>query len=119
MIQLPFPSIIEAQLRNVTFLTMKTVVRKIQKHNGQTDSCAWTRQCLDKGDGDQCWGNLISISFYVMCQKLTHEILSWRFVPSMTPVIFFVYFHICARFLVGCQNFPQPTSPCLEMGPLP
>ena len=31
MIQLPFPSTIEAQPRNVTFLTIKTVVRKIQK----------------------------------------------------------------------------------------
>ena len=46
MIQLPFPSTIEAQTRNVTFLTVKSVGRKIQKNNGKTDSCAWTRQCL-------------------------------------------------------------------------
>ena len=51
MIQLPFPSTIEAQPRNVTFLTIKTVVRKIQKNDGQVGSCAWTRQCLDKGGG--------------------------------------------------------------------
>ena len=51
MTRLPFPSAIEAQPRNVTFLTMKTVVRKIQKNDGQTCSCAWTRQCLDKGGG--------------------------------------------------------------------
>ena len=51
MIQLPFPSTIEAQTRNVTFLTIKSVVRKIQKIDGQTGSCAWTRQCLDKGGG--------------------------------------------------------------------
>ena len=51
MIQLPFPSTIEAQPRNVTFLTIKTVVRKIQKNDGQTGSCVWTRQCLDKGGG--------------------------------------------------------------------
>ena len=43
MIQLPFPSTIEAQPRNVTFLTIKTVVRKIQKSDGQMGSCAWTR----------------------------------------------------------------------------
>ena len=49
----PFPSAIESQPRNVTFLTIKTVVRKIQKNNGhgQTGSCAWIRQCLDKGGG--------------------------------------------------------------------
>ena len=61
MTQLPFPSTIEAQprnvtfltmkIRNVTFLTIKIVVRKIQKNDGQTGSCAWTRQCLDKGGG--------------------------------------------------------------------
>ena len=51
MIQLPFPSTIEAQPCNVTFLTRNTVVRKIQKKDGQTGSCAWTRQCLDKGGG--------------------------------------------------------------------
>ena len=53
MIQLPFPSTIEAQPRNVTFLTIQTVVRKIQKNDGQTGSCAWTRQCLDRGGGGQ------------------------------------------------------------------
>ena len=37
--------------RNVTFLTIKTVVRKIHKNDGQTGSCAWTRQCLDRGGG--------------------------------------------------------------------
>ena len=41
-----FPFTIEAQPRNVTFLTIKTVVRKIPKNDGQTGSCAWTRQCL-------------------------------------------------------------------------
>ena len=51
MTQLPFPSTIEAQPRNITFLTIKTMVRKIQKNDGQTGSCAWTRQCLDKGRG--------------------------------------------------------------------
>ena len=51
MIQLPFPSTIEAQPRNVTFLTIKAVVRKIQKNDGQTGSGAWARQCLDKGEG--------------------------------------------------------------------
>ena len=54
MIQLPFPFTIEAQPRNVTFLTIKTVVRKIQKNNGQTGSCAWTRHCLDKGGEGRC-----------------------------------------------------------------
>ena len=53
----PFPSTTEAQPRNVTFLTMKTVVRKIQKNDGQTGSCAWTRQCFDQGGGGQ----------YIMC----------------------------------------------------
>ena len=43
MIQLPFPSAIEAQPCSVTFLTIKTMVRKIQKNDGQTGSCAWTR----------------------------------------------------------------------------
>ena len=43
MIQLPFPSTIEVQPRNVAFLTIKTVVRKIHKNDGQTGSCA----CLD------------------------------------------------------------------------
>ena len=51
MIQLNFPSTIEAQTRTVTFLTIKSVVRKIQKNDDQTGSCAWTRQCLDKGRG--------------------------------------------------------------------
>ena len=51
MIQLPFPSTIEAQPCNIAFLTIKTVLRKIQKNEGQTSSCAWTRQCLDKGGG--------------------------------------------------------------------
>ena len=31
----PFPSTIEAQPRNVTFLTIKTVVKKIQKNDSQ------------------------------------------------------------------------------------
>ena len=52
MMQLPFPSTMEAQAHSVTFLTIKTVVRKIQKNNSQTGSCAWTRQCLDKGGGN-------------------------------------------------------------------
>ena len=52
MIQLTFPSTIEAQTGNVTFLTIKSVVGKIQKNDGQTGSCALTRQCLDRG----CWG---------------------------------------------------------------
>ena len=43
MIQLPLPSTPEAQPRNVTFLTMKTVVRKIQK-NRRSDGL----MCLDK-----------------------------------------------------------------------
>ena len=51
MIQLPFPSTIEAQTRNITFLTIKIMVRKIQKNDDQTGSCAWTRQCLDNGGG--------------------------------------------------------------------
>ena len=51
MIQLSFPSTIKAQPRSVTFLIIKTVVRKIQKNDSQTGSCAWTRQCLDKGGG--------------------------------------------------------------------
>ena len=46
MIQLPFPYTIKAQPRNVTFLTIKTEVRKNQKNDGHTGSCAWTRQCL-------------------------------------------------------------------------
>ena len=56
MIQLPFPSTTAAQPHNVTFLTKKTVVRKIQKNDGQMGSCAWTRQCLDGGGGglDEC-----------------------------------------------------------------
>ena len=36
MNQLPFSSTIEAQPRNVTFLTIKPVVRKIQNNDGQT-----------------------------------------------------------------------------------
>jgi len=48
MIQLPFPSTIEAQPCSITFLTIKTVVREIQKNDGQMGSCAWTMQCLDK-----------------------------------------------------------------------
>ena len=48
MIQLPFPSTIKAQPCNVTSLTIKTVVRKIQKDVDQTGSIAWTRQWLDK-----------------------------------------------------------------------
>ena len=59
MIQLPFPSTIKAQPRNVTFLTRKAVVRRIQKNDGQTGSCAWTRQCLDKG------GKVVQISGWV------------------------------------------------------
>ena len=57
MIQLPFPSTIEAQPRNITFKNIKTVVRKIQENYGQTGSCAWTRQCLE-GASKQCfsWG---------------------------------------------------------------
>ena len=51
MIQLPCPCTIDAQTRNVTLLTIKSVVRKIQKHDGQMGSCAWTRQCLDKRGG--------------------------------------------------------------------
>ena len=51
MIQLPFPSTIEAQPRNVTFLTIQFVSEKSRKNDGQTGSCAWTRQCLDKGGG--------------------------------------------------------------------
>ena len=35
---------IRAQPRNVTFLTIKTVVRKIQKNDGQIGSCARTRR---------------------------------------------------------------------------
>ena len=31
MLQLPFPSTIKARPHNVTFLTIKTVVKKIQK----------------------------------------------------------------------------------------
>ena len=50
MIQLSCPCTIDAQTRNVTLLTI-SVVRKIQKHDGQTGSCAWTRQCLDKRGG--------------------------------------------------------------------
>ena len=45
MIQLPVPSTIEAQPHNVTFLTIKTVVRKIQKNDSQTGSCAWKCKC--------------------------------------------------------------------------
>ena len=43
MIQLPFPFTIEAQPHNITFLTIKTVVRKVQKNDGQTGSCSWTK----------------------------------------------------------------------------
>ena len=50
MIQLPFPSTVEPQLRNNTILTITTVVRKIQKNDGQTGSCAWTR-----GGGGARW----------------------------------------------------------------
>ena len=57
MIQPPFPSTIKAQTRNVRFLTIKTVVTKIQKNDGQTGSSAWTRQCFDKGvGGGGGWG---------------------------------------------------------------
>ena len=45
------PPVIEAQPHNITNLTIKTAVRKIQKHDSQTGSCAWTRQRLDKGGG--------------------------------------------------------------------
>ena len=51
MIQLPFPSTNEAQPCNATCLTMQSVVRQIQKNDGQTGSSAWTRQCLDKRGG--------------------------------------------------------------------
>ena len=48
MIQLPFPSTIEEQPRNVTFLSIKTVVRKVQKTTVRRahvlgQSSAWTR----------------------------------------------------------------------------
>ena len=51
MIQLPFPSKLKAQPRNVTFWAIKTMVRKIQKTDGQTGSCAWRSLCLDNGGG--------------------------------------------------------------------
>ena len=40
MMQPPFPSTSEAQLRNVPFLTIKTVVRKLHQNDGNTGSCA-------------------------------------------------------------------------------
>ena len=52
MIQLPFPSTIRAQPRNVTFLTIKTVVPKIQK-NGL--------MCLDKAVLGQGGGGLCDL----------------------------------------------------------
>ena len=51
MIKPPFPYTSEAQSHNVTFLTTKTMVRKFHQNNGNTGSCAWTRQCLRKGGG--------------------------------------------------------------------
>ena len=51
MIKPTFPSTSEAQSHNVTFLTIKTVVRKFHQNDGNTGSCAQTRQCLRKGGG--------------------------------------------------------------------
>ena len=48
MIQAPFSSAIAAQPRHDTFLTTKAVVRENQENDGQTGSCAWTKQCLRK-----------------------------------------------------------------------
>ena len=51
MIKPTFPSTSEAQSHNVKFLTIKTVVRKFHQNDGNTGSCAYTRQCLRKGGG--------------------------------------------------------------------
>ena len=43
MFRVPFPSTIEVQPRNVTFLTIKTIVRKIQKTTVLGQGSAWTK----------------------------------------------------------------------------
>ena len=54
MIKPSFPSTSKPQSHNVTFLTIKTVVRKFNQNDGNTGSCAWTKQCLRKGGGGIC-----------------------------------------------------------------
>ena len=49
MLQLAFPSTIEGQPHNVTFLTIKTVVRKIKKKRRSDEL-----MCLDRGRGGNC-----------------------------------------------------------------
>ena len=47
MMKPTFPSTSKPQSHNVTFLTIKTVVRKFNHNDGNTGSCA--RKCLRKG----------------------------------------------------------------------
>ena len=89
MMQLPFPSTIEPQLCNDTFLTIKTVVRKIQKNDGQTGSCAWTRQCLDKGGGG-CQVQLsggIQVQEVGVGEKYSYFILSHLVFVCLNPFL--------------------------------
>ena len=69
MIRLPFPCKIEAQTRSVTLLTIKSVVRKIQKNDGQRGSCAWTKgggvQLVRETQVQQCVGGPI----WCQCQS--------------------------------------------------
>ena len=86
MTQLPVPSTIETQPRNVTFLTKKTVVRKIQKNDGQTDSCAWTRQCLDGGGGVRTKGCTVKAGLRQAQTKCRHNVIpsSRCLVPALS-----------------------------------
>ena len=52
MIQRPFHSTIEAQPRNVTFLTIKTVVKKIPKKKGRSGGLmCLAKAMLGRGGG--------------------------------------------------------------------
>ena len=107
MTQLPFPSTIEAQPRNVTFLTTKTMVRKIQKNDGQTGSCAWTTQCLDKGGGGHaCTGSADAHAVAHRCPLSANQDCSIQSAAQRAP-------HIWTRRSWACGDcFPSLVSAC-------